>query len=68
MGVRHIVTTSELGPVTIVADGTTLTGVYFPLPTAIPDGDGDPIQLSVWDLVTRVQHNRSTTARPRRVQ
>jgi len=113
MNVRHLVTRTELGPVTIVADGTAITGVYFPphvyqprrpriapetfgrrvapgqdklldaairqldnylagrrmdfpLPTTIPDVDGDPIHLSVWDLVTHVQRSRATAQIPAR--
>ncbi|MEY9894470.1 O6-methylguanine-DNA--protein-cysteine methyltransferase [Catenulispora sp. MAP5-51] len=107
MDARHIVTPTELGPVTITAVDNEITGVYFPdevyqpsrprrlttenlgrpvakgedelldaaatqldhylagrrtngrLPMTIPDADGKPIQLSAWELVTRIQHRRA---------
>jgi methylated-DNA-[protein]-cysteine S-methyltransferase len=97
---RHCFIDSAIGPLTLVADGDTLTGLYFPRHWHLPaessfgarveltedpvfaeverqltqyfDGDrtdfdlpielhGDPLQLRVWELLTRIPYGQTVT-------
>lgn len=97
---RHCIIETAVGPLSLVADGDTLTGVYFPRHWHLPDRDtfgprvdhaedpvftatqrqlaeyfdgdrtdfdlpielhGDPRQLRVWELLTRIPYGQTVT-------